>query len=39
LIFRTDYESMVRFHREGLYREKSEPQLRIEKNENTKTVN
>jgi len=36
LVSRTDHESKLRFHRGGLYREKSEPQLRILKNENTK---
>jgi len=27
LVSRTDHETMIRFHRGGLYREKSEPQL------------
>jgi len=27
LVSRTDHETMIGFHRGGLYREKSEPQL------------
>jgi len=37
LVFRADHETMLRFHRGGLCREKSKQQLRIEKNENTKS--
>ena len=36
LNFRADHETMLRFHRGGLCREKSKQRLRIEKNENTK---
>ena len=36
LIFRADHETILRFHRGGLCKEKSKQQLRIEKNENTK---
>jgi len=37
--FALDHETMLRFHRGGLCREKSKQQLRIEKNENTKKMN
>ncbi len=36
LVFRADHETMLRFHRGDLCREKSKQQLQIEKNENTK---